>query len=293
MELRYSSEMLRQREHLHCSASSLNCYTACPLRYYLQHLQKLKNPKKQEDTIGADIMGTVIHKILEERLRPGSSGQTAAIRQEEIVARFCDSELTGMRFRPDEILHEKNRLVLALCQRYLNNYLERFRKEMETQEYQVIRTEERINEYPLAIGGKEMLFSGIIDREDRLPDGTLRIADYKTGYMDARKLKAESFGELLDGTHKEALQLMLYMLVKHRQEKIPLLCGEIISFQHPNERMKLSVAGNGLFGEIEFRAFEDELSTIWNELTNPDNRFTPRQEKHCDFCDYRDFCIRN
>ena len=282
---------LRQKmESMRFSPSSINCYLECPLQFCLRHLLKLQMPEEREETIGANVMGTVIHKILEERLRPGNGNYVTDVQKEELVEAFCDEKTTGMRMSADEVCHEKNRLVLALCQRYLNDYLKRFRKEMKEESYTVVKVEERIEECLLPAGGREIRFSGIIDREDLLRDGTHRIADYKSGFVDSKKLTAESMQEILDGKHKEALQLMLYMYVKHRLEKIPVIQGEIISFQHPEQTMRLSIGGRSAFAEEDFRLFESELSAVWDRLSDPEGRFVPDPGKHCSFCDYRDFC---
>ncbi|MBQ5532088.1 MAG: PD-(D/E)XK nuclease family protein, partial [Bacteroidales bacterium] len=96
--------------------------------------------------------------------------------------------------------------------------------------------------------------------------------------------------DLTDGSHKEALQLMLYMLVKHKRERIPRLAGEIISLQHPEQRMPLSIAGKTMFEAEDFKLFEEILSDLWERLLNPHNRFEPVKGDYCKYCDYLSFC---
>ena len=271
------------------SPSSLNIFLECPLRFYLQQIRKVQPPAETGEAIGDDTMGTVIHKILEKRLAPGNA-DCSEVPEEEIVAHFCDPKLTGRILKRDDVLHEKNRLMLARCERYLNRYLKRCREEMQKAEYTMLHVEERLEECRLSAGGRSIRFSGVIDREEMLPDGTHRIADYKTGYVEADRLQPGSMQELTDGTHKEALQLMLYMYAKHQRERIPRLAGEIISLQHPEQRMPLTIAGKTVFGAEDFQAFETLLSGLWEKLLDPDNRFGPVSGDYCEHCDYLSFC---
>jgi CRISPR/Cas system-associated exonuclease Cas4 (RecB family) len=272
------------------SPSSLNCFLECPLRFYLQQIRKVRPPEETDDSIGADTMGTVIHKLLEQRLQPGEAVPDSDFRTEEIVGAFCNPELTGRTLKPDDVVHEKNRLVLALCQRYLNSYLKRYREEIKKEAYTILHVEEKIEEFPLSARDRTIRFGGVIDREDRLPDGTHRIADYKTGHVDEKKLRVGDIQDLTDGSHKEALQLMLYMLVKHKRERIQRLAGEIISLQHPEQRMPLSIAGKTMFEAEDFKLFEETLSDLWERLLNPHNRFEPVKGDYCKYCDYLSFC---
>ncbi|MCR5189792.1 MAG: PD-(D/E)XK nuclease family protein [Bacteroidales bacterium] len=285
------TESLQQllENHIY-SASSINSYLECPFRFYLKYLLKIAPPEEREENIGAKVMGTVIHKILEERLRPGNDGPVADVDTAELVQTFCNDKVTQTKLNEKEVSHAANRLVLSLCQRYLNDYLKRYRKEMAAQSYRIVQVEEAITGYMLHAGDKAIRFSGVIDREEQLPDGTLRIVDYKTGFMDAKKMKTATMQELTDGTHKEALQLMLYMFVKHKRDRIPRLAGEIISLQHPEQRMPLSIAGKTLFDTVDFQTFEKVLSDLWEVLLNPENKFNPCSGSYCKHCDYSSFC---
>ena len=271
------------------SPSSLNIFLECPLRFYMQQIRRVQPPAETGEEIGDDTMGTVIHKILEERLAPGKE-DCSEVPEEEIVAHFCNPKLTGRTLKRDDVLHEKNKLALARCERYLNCYLKRFREEMRKEEYTLLNVEERLEECRLSAGGRSIRFSGVIDREELLPDGTHRIADYKTGYVEAKTVQPGNMQDLADGTHKEALQLMLYMYVKHHRDRIPRLAGEIISLQHPEQRMPLTIAGKAVFGAEDFQAFETLLSGLLEKLLDQNNRFGPVSGDYCEHCDYISFC---
>ena len=290
IEIVRTTSLQQQLENHIYSASAINSFLECPFCFYLKHLLKIAPPEERKETIGAEIMGTVIHKILEERLRPGNDGPVADVDTAELVQTFCNDKVTRTKLNEKEVSHASNRLVLALCQRYLNDYLQRYRKEMAANAYRVIQVEEAITDCLLPAGGKTIRFSGVIDREEQLPDGTLRIADYKTGFVEAKKLQPATMQDLTDGTHKEALQLMLYMYAIHQRDRIPRLAGEIIALQHPEQRMPLSIAGKTLFDAEDFQCFETILSDLWEQLLDPENRFKPFSGLHCKHCDYASFC---
>jgi hypothetical protein len=294
-----TGQLLKKLESHPFSPSSLNCLLECPFRFYLQQLLKLQPPKEAEETIGANTMGTVIHKVLEKRFASGNP-DLSDLQEEEIVTLFCDTQLTGLQLKPEEILHEKNRLVLALCKRYLDNYLGIVRKELQTSSYQIIQVEKRIHEFLTSSEGRSIPFHCVIDRVDRMKDGSLRIADYKTGAIDPHMLRLSNRNELFDGRHKEALQLTLYMLARYRQEKseqqrkgedgIIWMQGELIAFQqHPNEQIPLSIEGKRLFGSEEIETFESDLSDLWDTMFHKES-LDPSPGRHCKFCDFRNFC---
>ncbi|MBP5396328.1 MAG: PD-(D/E)XK nuclease family protein [Bacteroidales bacterium] len=287
------NRLLQQRiESMTLSASSLNCYLECPLRFCLQHLMKLQAPSEASEEIGANVMGSVMHKILERRLAPDRTDLSTVRLEKELVETFCDNTVTGLHLHEDEIRHEKNRLVLELCQRYLTRYLTLCRKELQgdTPAYSVIRTEQRFESRLPVAGGNGIRFSGCIDRVDALPNGEHRIVDYKTGFVNPASLKIKEMESIVDGRHKEALQLMLYLLAAQETGPQNGWSGEIIPLQHPEQSLRLQIGNRTVFNADDFESFAAIISDLLAEMANPERSFEAKPDAHCTFCDYSGFC---
>lgn len=272
------------------SPSSLNAYLECPLKFYLRYLLSLKKPDEPKETIGADTMGTVLHKLLEQRINPNGLRLDTGNLKEALIDAFCDKGLTGLSLRPDDVCHEKNRLILELCLRYLSDYLSAFQKVYGQSGNPVQHVEEGIETALPLCGGSVLHFRGIIDRED-FRNGITCILDYKTGKVEERSLQAEDMETLFDGSHKEALQLMLYMFILHRTRNIPRLQGEIISFQHPGKDLRLHIQGRSVFESDDFQIFETLLSEMLAQLRERETQFAPSTDtKRCTYCDFKALC---
>ncbi|MBO4282406.1 MAG: PD-(D/E)XK nuclease family protein [Bacteroidales bacterium] len=288
----YTADMKETLQNHVFSPSSLNTYLECPLKFYLRHLLSLKKPDEPQETIGANTMGTVLHRILEKRLNPNGIRLETEGLKEELVATFCDKELTGLSLRPEDVCHEKNRLILALCLRYLRDYLKVFKEEYARNGNPVRKVEESIDAALPLSDGSVLRFRGVIDRVDE-QNGMPCILDYKTGKVEEKTLQADDMASLFDGSHKEALQLMLYLFAKHRMEGIPRLRGEIIAFQHQGKCLPLRVQGKEVFEAEDFQEFESHLAELLAQLRKNENRFTPTTEvQRCTYCDFKPFCGR-
>ncbi len=285
-----SGALMEKLQRMDFSPSLINLYLECPLKFCFRYLLKLNPPTEPEEEIQANTMGTVIHHILEKRLQPGALDLDTKHLREEVIGAFCDKNLCGIVLKPEDVLHEKNRLILELSLRYLRDYLLHFQKEVEKNGNPVLKVEEKISS-SLEIGDRIIRLTGFIDRMDA-ENSILRVIDYKTGFFDPKSLRLENAAELFDGKHKEALQLMLYMFVKHREERIPQLQAQIVSFQHPKETCLLSVHDRNIFSQEDFQTFEHSLCEFIGRMFDTSEDFTCiREEMHCDYCDFKSLCF--
>lgn len=135
-------------------------------------------------------------------------------------------------------------------------------------------TRESFFEVPFA---ERHILGGKIDRIDRLPDGTYRIVDYKTG-----KAKSEDF------LRKYDLQLAAYSVIARRQfgpvsrcVMLYLEAEQEVGFE-PNREWLASK-------EEEIRLL---LDAIEEEQSRPDGpaKFPPTPNVLCGWCDYRELC---
>ena len=185
----------------HLSASSLQTYATCPLRFWLGQVlgvHDLEDPG-DEDTIEAATKGTLVHRVLEQFMRealPSDGPPTTANRPPSEpwttgeIARAhamlddaaAELEAAGLTGRPllwkaqKSALHRQLTRILGLDSR--------LRATRRTTPIAVEAPFGREGRPPLVLSlerSGEVRLAGYIDRVDRTADGALVVTDYKTG----------------------------------------------------------------------------------------------------------------
>ncbi|CAB1120561.1 unnamed protein product [Ectocarpus sp. CCAP 1310/34] len=127
-----------------------------------------------------------------------------------------------------------------------------------------------------------MNVTGIVDRLDRCPDGTLRVVDYKTGKIPNLRYSKATNQRIMD---EKFFQLQIYALLVER------VLGEV-----PGEMRLVYLKGPAsVTRKIEPAALpsvEGELRSIWDEIAGSVRRdsFPPRTSRLCDWCSFQDRC---
>ncbi len=130
-------------------------------------------------------------------------------------------------------------------------------------------TTEQFHEIPVA-GGRHVL-AGKIDRVDRLPDGALRLVDYKTGRSKSAEL-----------LRAEDLQLPAYALILSRKFKAPVARCAML---YLDEDVEIGFEPD----EAWLAAREAVLVALLDRI-EADTARAPTPGMACTFCDYRAIC---
>jgi len=153
--------------------------------------------------------------------------------------------------------------------------------------------------------GSVIQLKGFIDRIDRLPDGALRIIDYKTG---AGLSDFRSMDSLFDQANKErpkaVMQVFMYALMYSRQPdnaSLPLqpaiyylrtLFSPAFSpavYFHPDRNTTTPVDRFAPFAAD----FEAALRNCLDEIFRPDAPFIQTSiDKACTYCSFNNLCGR-
>ncbi|MCH8995145.1 MAG: PD-(D/E)XK nuclease family protein [Chloroflexi bacterium] len=178
------------------SATALQHWAACPLRYFLGHVLRVAETERPEDTLRLSPLerGNLVHRALEQFVReqaprdrpdqPWSDEERAQM--DQIGQRLCDAaEAAGLTGRPLLWQLERERVL-----RDLHGFLdadEKLRAEhgVLTEEMELSFGVADARQPALIVAladGRTVAFRGRIDRVDRAPDGgRLLVLDYKTG----------------------------------------------------------------------------------------------------------------
>jgi very-short-patch-repair endonuclease/CRISPR/Cas system-associated exonuclease Cas4 (RecB family) len=296
------------------SPTALNEYLACSLKFYFNRLARFREAEEVEEALGADGFGTVVHEALEDLLQPfQQSGQplTAAdipglvALVPIMVAKALRKEEKDRHARADEGLnHVLGQVAAQLVRRYLEGLL----TEKDGLPLHIQSIEEGLQAtvyVPLPDGEKlRVSLIGFADRVDQLPDGRLRVVDYKTGLVQPYDLKLVKRGEtsadaaerlVHDATSAadKVRQLWLYRFMLAQGGR-PAADAAIISLRNLGAGpMSADMSFLTDEGQDFLHRSEELLSRIINRILDPQEpiRKTDDLDK-CQYCSYRGICAR-
>lgn len=278
------------------SASSLKTYLSCPLKFYLNNVEGLKEEQEVDEDIAANIFGNLYHNSMQKMYEPYLGRQVTEKDLSE-MSRSLKDERSGIHKDIEQIfaanklgqIKGQNIIVYEVLLKYLELTLERD-KAFAPFTY---RYSEK-DWYPEFNGVNLIAF---IDRTDIVQD-MLRISDYKTGNVedidakDARNLPFSLFpapGE--DFKYKTWFQLYFYAMVMQLEKQIDNDVNVAVY-----QVGKLSEDGVKIrnVSKEEIGNFRMKLSETLENLFNPEIPFTqaPQGAKICGWCPFRSICKR-
>ncbi|MEZ6068488.1 MAG: PD-(D/E)XK nuclease family protein [Planctomycetaceae bacterium] len=195
------------------SVTSFKAYLACPYRYYLTHVLRLRESGEGSGELDALQFGNLVH----DSLAAFGSSTWAGSRDVDLIRAFLDEQLDKLvrqRFgkRPNATvkvqIEQARRRLRAFAPQQVHLAIEGW--EIRHVEFP---GENASVAFPL-LDGREVLLSGRIDRIDFHPEHGWRLLDYKTSKEGQKPDKTHRTG-LGKGAPKDAkewidLQLPLY-----------------------------------------------------------------------------------
>ncbi|MBI5024354.1 MAG: PD-(D/E)XK nuclease family protein [Candidatus Omnitrophica bacterium] len=173
--------MIERLRGMRYSASSVNMYLRNPVEFYYNYVLGLKETEDLLDEPEARQVGTFLHELLEDAFRPFLSKKPqidSAFRSR--FAKIFESkfEATLARsMRSDAFLLKA--IITGRMERFLDNEASGADRQVE----EVLHLESRFEDL-LRLPCGDIRFTYVVDRVDRLSDGTHMIVDYKAGAID-------------------------------------------------------------------------------------------------------------
>lgn len=266
------------------SPSALAHWLGCPLDFHARHVLGMKDEDPETGVIAANTLGSAIHKILEDAMRPsiGSRLQegpllaAAAAVHDDLRARFVQEG-----FHPAALVTGANRLVLEMAAKALQEYLRAEARNSAEQEVVVQAVEQRAS----ADLGPGLRLSGIMDRMDAR-DGLLHVLDIKTGKVDERSLSISLLeGARLQHGQHQALQLICYAILcfHARPDADRLRAGLIPLRRHgSSEAAWLRIDGEDVIHRHTLPAMEGLIHGLVQEML--DSAIPFRHEARAQYC---------
>lgn len=295
------------------SASAINDYISCPLRFYLTRVEELNQEPEITEYIDASIYGSVVHRVAENLYRRirgnrGSVMVTAADLDLMIAdSRSLDSAITeAVNYCHNKlgtgcykVLTGESRVLAILIRRII---LKMLAEERQFAPFEFIAAEVKDECLWEITPSLTVNFKMYIDRIDRVTgrDGIprLRFVDYKTG---ADPVRFSDVGQLFDDSginrRKAILQLYLYCGLYSRNHDYD---GPIQPYIYQLRTLFVLGLEPLLYNRIEvtdYRPLADEVfertKTVVEEIFDPAVAFRQAASEHaCMFCTFKPLCNR-
>ena len=285
----------------HLSASALQNYLACQVKFYYQTVKGLKTREDLSEGVDAAMLGTIFHEVMHD-LYDGKKTVTL----DELKTALSDENMLRERIRAKIIekmrvldVEGRNLVIEQVILEYVKGVLRHdislLVKSGRTG-FRIIGLERLVMD---TIEG--FPFIGFIDRIDSYLDGEVRVVDYKTGMVEdedvyisdsnAGSIAEKIFGESNTGRPKIALQMYLYDRLAKKKILHP---GEaVVNSVYSAGKLLTSplpeVPENGAFNE----AVEVKLKETLSEIADTSIPFKRTTDTHvCAMCDFRAICGR-
>lgn len=289
------------------SASAINTYLDCPLKFYFSVLEQIQEEDEITETVERDVFGSILHKVMEDLYAPFKGKLVTAdllklLRKDQplltgtIARAFAELFFKSSVVRP---LEGENFLTGEMIRKYAEKILE---QDARFTPFHYIESEKKVRATITLSDKRVVQLKGFIDRVDSL-DRVLRIVDYKTG---SGKLEFESVEGLFDKEAKDrpkaVMQVFLYAWM---YQQLPEYTGMPIQpaiyylrtlFQRSFKPVVEQKKGRGKADKVnsfqDFASdFEDKLRQCLDEIFNLDIPFTQTETgKACAYCSFRGLC---
>lgn len=299
-----SPEVARYLAEFVFSASSLDTYVSCPMRFYGRHvLGFFDEPVRTVGDIDPARVGSLVHRILQSFYQTWVGGE--------------------IRFGPkeEERLEETIRLVLVKAFGRLDQWsgaVDLFREILIYRLGHFLRLDREISEGHHLIGtelsceagfpvdDRAVRLKGIWDRVESDGDGRIRVMDYKTGSgvsLPQTTLDRPYEDRFLIGRNIVSFQLPLYLYL-FRQAHHPELAWSnmdaiLCSLQGLTDKSSFGHCYHHLFSnrsdgapsraDIMDRCFLPSLEALLREIQDPARPFVaePLDPRHCEYCSFQ------
>lgn len=289
------------------SASAINTYLDCPLKFYFSVLEQIQEEDEITETVERDVFGSILHKVMEDLYAPFKGKLVTAdllklLRKDQplltgtIARAFAELFFKSPVVRP---LEGENFLTGEMIRKYAEKILE---QDARFTPFHYIESEKKVRATITLSDKRVVQLKGFIDRVDSL-DRVLRIVDYKTG---SGKLEFESVEGLFDKEAKDrpkaVMQVFLYAWMYQQLSEYtgmpiqPAIYYLRTLFQRSFNPVVEQKKGRGKADKVnsfqDFVAdFEGKLRQCLDEIFNLDIPFTQTETgKACAYCSFRGLC---
>jgi hypothetical protein len=283
------------------SASTVNTYLDCPLKFYFASVEELKEEEEVSESVENNRFGSLLHRVIEGVYEPFCG---ATVTADLLQSAALETHLTGLIrrafaelfFHTEKIrpLGGQHYLTGELIRKYVLRILEQDRR---LTPFRYLCSEKKMQTSLTLTNGQTVRLKGFIDRLDEA-GGAVRIIDYKTGVNKSLECKTvESLFDPADEKRPPAImQVFMYAWMYGETEGLMPLQPAVYYMRDLFVKFNPAIyIGREKEQVTDFtphrQAFEDSLRTCLDRLFHPDVPFTRTPfAKTCSYCSFAGIC---
>jgi RecB family exonuclease len=295
------------------SASTLNSYMACPLKFYFEKIAQLHEPDEVTEEVDGRVLGNIFHRTMQEIYTPLLNKNTTETdiknllngkeKIAELVEKFTAQEFFGNENEVAEV--RRNGKLLMVKEAVVKYAASTLKYDMQHTPFTIAGLEEQINgEVAVSVNGnmRNARFIGSIDRRDIRSHRTC-IVDYKTGSADERKTRFASVDALFDANvnqrRPEVFQAFLYALLvqkKLQPEAVQPALYFVRSIFKSDFDSQVKIKSGKSYEAVDnaiplLPRFEELLQGKLGELFDTAHPFVQTDEADtCQYCPFSEIC---
>ncbi|MDP1622299.1 MAG: PD-(D/E)XK nuclease family protein [Bacteroidales bacterium] len=293
------------------SASSLNSYRNCALKFYYAEIAGIREPEQVDDTIDPAVLGSAVHEALNNLYKPFIDTPLTkdTLSAMENASEAAVDHAFEKKFKGSDITYGKNLLLVRVAKLMIKRFLHYEADEVDhlkkLEQTRTVAFLEKFIETLIRIpfGGKDLdiRLKGFIDRVDTV-DGYWRIIDYKTGTTEPKQIRVKDWDDLIVNPDLNiGFQLLMYSyLLNGLLQYNAYSTAGIISLKRINAGfLTVSTPGDepGKFttslDETSTKRFEEVLKVILSDVYDLTKPFSQTSDlKICEWCPYINLCGR-
>lgn len=287
------------------SASAINTYLDCPLKFYFSVVEGIREEEEVSETIESNVFGSILHKVMEELYQPlcgkmVTADLLKAIKKDTVVLTGAIARaFAEVFFKTDVVrpLMGQNFLIGEMIRKYVEKILERDSK---LTPFRYLESERKINRTFALADQSEVQLKGFIDRVDDVHEA-VRIVDYKSGSGTSNFTSvADLFNRELADRSKAVMQVFLYAWMygatpegKRLQPAIYYMRSLFSPSFDPAIYLRVDrTKSESVLDFADYYAdFEENLRLCFDEIYNCEMPFVQTENvKVCGYCPFKDIC---
>ncbi|MEQ9467303.1 MAG: PD-(D/E)XK nuclease family protein [Ekhidna sp.] len=308
------TDAVLEKDRKRLSASALNIYFDCKLKFYFRYVLRLFSGDEMSDDLNARHFGNALHRTLEYLYQDTMKEKGTRIIDENDFLRLEGSidgamekafkEEFGMKGKKRFEFKDRNVVMAEIIRKFVKQVVE-MDKAYVPFEIVSLEAEDNYAHYlEIHPDGKKMKvkLGADIDRVDR-KNGTVRVLDYKTGRDETEigsfdNLFSEEVSYRYKAGRKAGYQTFFYAWLyasKYGQENtiVPGLVN-IKQFFQPDFDFRLKTDGVRIADARGYlQRFEENMKKLLEEIFSNEHPFDQTEDvTKCMFCDFRGICER-
>ncbi len=285
---------LRKRRY---SASSVNTYLACPMRFYFQYVLGIQEKEDLLDEPEAADIGTFLHEFLEAVYAPhvGKKPVFDAAFEKTFFEAFDEHFEKSFRRKMKSDAFLMRQLIEYRLRTFIGNERRR--------DIAAVISVEREFTGLVRLAQGDFDFRAFIDRIDRLSDGSILILDYKTGSTnvmpsDVSRIEAGGMSRSALRQTLKSFQLPIYLYFVQQAHfcRGASVNAALYSLRDMEKNYGLQTISRTSLSEDARRAAMDvylkALDAIFAEILDPDIPFAADDHvfRQCAYCPFFYMC---